>query len=61
MTERVLEELTAAGLLDPMPQPHLTAKGRAWLRALEDLTTQEVVDLGEEQIDLIQSTSGIFR
>lgn len=61
MTERVLEELRAAGLLDPAPQPHLTAKGRQWLRALEDLTTQEVVDLGEEQSDLIQSTSAIFR
>ena len=61
MTNQVLEELKAAGLLDPTPQPHLTAKGRKWLRALEDLTTQEVVDLGEEQLDLIQSTSGIFR
>ena len=49
------------GLLDGSPEPHLTAKGRDWLKALEDIETQEVSDLGEQAADLVLSTNGLFR
>jgi predicted transcriptional regulator len=58
---RMIEELRQAGLLDQAESPHLTPKGREWLRALEDAETQEVADLGEDAADLVLSTSGIFR
>ena len=54
-------ELRQAGLLDGSPEPHLTDKGRGWLKALEDLETQEVSDLGEQAADLVLSTNGLFR
>lgn len=54
-------ELRRLGLLDGSPEPHLTAKGRDWLKALGDIETQEVSDLGEQAADLILSTSGIIR
>lgn len=56
-----IDELREVGLLDSAPQPHLTTKGRVWLKALEDLETQEVTDLGESAADLILSTNGLFR
>lgn len=54
-------DLFRAGLLEPEPQPHLTPKGRDWLRALEGLHTEEVVDTGASDEDFVQSTSGLFR
>lgn len=54
-------ELRQVGLLDGSPEPHLTAKGRDWLKALEDLETQEVSEYGEAAADLILSTNGLFR
>lgn len=57
----IIEELRQAGLLETASDPHLTVKGRGWLRALEDVETQEVVDSGESQADLVMSTNGIFR
>ena len=57
----VMDELVSAGLLDGSSEPHLTEKGRDWLKALEDLETQEVSELGEEAADLILSTNGLFR
>ncbi len=56
-----IDELREVGLLDGTAQPHLTAKGRDWLKALEDVETQEVTDLGESAADLILSTNGLFR
>jgi hypothetical protein len=61
MTVTTLSQLVQAGLLDDLSSQHLTAKGRAWLRTLEELETSEVVENDEQQADLIQSTSGIFR
>ena len=61
MTVTTLSQLVDAGLLDDLSSPHLTPKGRTWLRTLEELETAEVVENGEQQADLIQSTSGIFR
>jgi hypothetical protein len=57
----MIEDLRVAGLLDNSSYPHLTAKGRDWLRTLEDVETQEVSDAGEACADLILSTSGLFR
>ena len=56
-----LTELRDKGLVDNVGDPHLTDKGRVWLRALADLETDEVVDNGEAAADLVLSTNGIFR
>lgn len=54
-------DLLRAGLLEQEPQPHLTDKGRDWLRALEGLQTEEVALIGTTDEDFVQSTSGLFR
>ena len=54
-------ELRQIGLLDGSPEPHLTAKGRDWLRALGDIETDEISEYGEQAADLVMSTSGLFR
>ena len=59
MTTR--SQLRDLGLLDGSPEPHLTAKGRDWLKALEDVETEEVSEYGEMAADLVQSTSALFR
>jgi hypothetical protein len=61
MTVTTLTQLLEAGLLDDLSSPHLTTKGRDWLRTLAELETTEVVENGEVQADLILSTNGIFR
>jgi hypothetical protein len=60
-TTTTVNELRDFGLLDQSEIPHLTTKGREWLRLLEDLGTQEVADQGEAAADLILSTNGLFR
>jgi hypothetical protein len=37
-------DLLRAGLLESEPKPRLTAKGRDWLRTLEGLHTEEVME-----------------
>ena len=37
-------DLLRAGLLESEAKPHLTPKGRDWLRALEGLQTEEVME-----------------
>ncbi|MBW3594870.1 MAG: hypothetical protein KY391_04770 [Actinobacteria bacterium] len=54
-------ELRQLGLLDGSPEPHLTAKGRDWLKELEDIETHEVSEYGEQAADLVLSTNGLFR
>ncbi len=56
-----LRDLLNAGLLEREPQPHLTDKGRDWLRALEGLHTEEVALSGDSDEDFVQSTNGLFR
>ncbi|MDQ4094715.1 MAG: hypothetical protein M3174_00695 [Actinomycetota bacterium] len=56
-----LMELSNKGLIDNLSEPHLTDKGREWLRTLADLETDEIVDNGEAAADLVLSTNGIFR
>jgi hypothetical protein len=56
-----LEELCTGGLVDDMSAPHLTMKGRTWLRALADVETAEIVDNGEAAADLVLSTNGLIR
>ena len=56
-----LTELCDKGLIENLGEPHLTDKGRVWLRALADVETEEVVDNGEAAADLVLSTNGIFR
>jgi hypothetical protein len=61
MTTVAFTELLEAGLLDSAPEHHLTPKGREWLRALENLQTEEVAAAGETDEDFVLSTSGLFR
>lgn len=61
MTNAMMDQLRASGLLAGDASPALTPKGRDWLRALEDVGTQEVVDSGEAAADLVMSTNGLFR
>lgn len=56
-----LNELLNKGLVDNLAEPHLTDKGRDWLRALADVETNEVVDSGEAAADLVLSTNGLVR
>ena len=56
-----MNELCDRGLVDSLGAPHLTEKGRTWLRALADLETDEIVDNGEAAADLVLSTNGLFR
>ena len=56
-----MNELCDRGLVDSLSAPHLTEKGRSWLRALADLETDEIVDNGEAAADLVLSTNGLFR
>ncbi|MFN2594478.1 MAG: hypothetical protein ABR579_06275 [Actinomycetota bacterium] len=55
------EELREVGLCDEAQQPHLTQKGREWLRLLGEMESLEVVELGEADADFVLSTNGIFR
>jgi hypothetical protein len=61
VTVETLTQLREAGLLDDLSSPHLTDKGRDWLRTLAELETTEIVESGEVQADLVLSTNGIFR
>ena len=57
-----IDELCHKGLVDNnLAEPHLTDKGRDWLRALADVETNEIVDSGEAAADLVLSTSGLVR
>jgi hypothetical protein len=56
-----MEELRHAGLLEAAGDPHLTEKGRDWLRALDDLEAQEVVEGMTSSMDLVISTNGLYR
>ena len=58
----LVDDLRGVGLIDNDPaHPHLTEKGRDWLRSLEDIDTQEVVDANEAAVDLILSSHGLLR
>ena len=54
-------EFRRLGLLDGSPEAHLTAKGREWLKVLEEVEVQEISDNGERAADLVMSTSGLLR
>lgn len=54
-----MKELVEAGLLTSSDHPHLSDKGREWMRTLEDLDHQS--DLSEAAADLVLSTSGLYR
>jgi hypothetical protein len=56
-----IEELRRAGLLEVAGDPHLTEKGRDWLRALDDLEAQEVVEGMTSSVDMVISTNGLYR
>jgi hypothetical protein len=56
-----VEKLREAGLARGSQKPVLTPRGREWLRAMEELETEEIADSGGAADDLIVSTSGLFR
>ena len=54
-----MDELVQAGLVTATEEPHLSEKGREWLKTLEGVDHQETsVD---QAADLVLSTSGLFR
>ena len=55
------EELMLAGLCDGSEEHHLTAKGRDWLRALEEMQMRDGITSYDASEDFVLSTSGIFR
>ena len=59
MSPAVLDQLVDAGLVTSSVDPHLSDKGRDWLRNLEDLEQHEVQLDGAA--DLVLSCSGLFR
>lgn len=61
LTATVLDELVQMGLCETLESPHLTAKGRDWMRALENVEAHEEFDRDERAADLILSTNGLFR
>lgn len=56
-----IDELRAVGLLDTSPEPHLTDKGRDWLKALEGFDDAAEAEFEDASADLILSTNGLFR
>ena len=58
---KTLEELRHAGLLETSGDPHLTEKGRDWLRLLDDLEAQEVVEGISSSVDVVLSSNAIHR
>lgn len=64
LTATVLDELVQMGLCETSESPHLTAKGRDWMRALENVEAHAEFDRDERDeraADLILSTNGLFR
>ena len=55
-----MTDLVAAGLLTSTNDPHLSEKGREWMKTLSDVDHQ-TVDLSEAAADLVLSTSGLYR
>jgi hypothetical protein len=61
-TTTTISELVEAGLLDESAgEPHLTEKGRTWLRTLEDAQTFEVALTASSDEDFVLSTNGLWR
>lgn len=58
---QTMDELRQAGLLETAGDPHLTDKGRDWLRLLDDLEAQEVVEGITSSVDMVVSTNAIYR
>jgi hypothetical protein len=58
---KTMEELRNAGLLETTGDPHLTDKGRDWLRLLDDLEAQEVVEGISSSVDMVVSSNAIYR
>jgi hypothetical protein len=57
----IVQELCDSGLAAGSDDIELTSKGREWLRALEDLESEEIARGGEAAADLILSTSALVR
>lgn len=58
---KTLDELRTAGLLETSGDPHLTDKGRDWLRLLDDLEAQEIVEGIASSVDVVASSNAIYR
>ena len=61
MTVTMIDQLRQVGLVDNSPEPHLTPKGRVWLRALEHADARDDRDVSEAAAELVLSTNGLFR
>ncbi len=63
MTVTMVDQLRQVGLVDNSAEPHLTQKGREWLRALEHAGARDQSDrdVTEAAAELVLSTNGLFR
>jgi hypothetical protein len=58
---KTIDEMRAAGLLESAGDPSLTDKGRDWLRLLDDLEAQEVVEGISSSADVVVASNAIYR
>lgn len=59
VTAIMINEMRELGLLEGIEGPHLTPKGREWMRQLEDLTNEEISE--DWAADLVLSVNGLSR
>lgn len=58
---KTIEELRSAGMLEMAGDPQMTDKGRDWLRLLDDLEAQEVVEGISSSADVVAASNAIYR
>jgi hypothetical protein len=58
---KTIDELRAAGLLETAGDPQMTDQGRNWLRSIDDLEAQEVVEGITSSADVVASSNAIYR
>jgi hypothetical protein len=58
---KTIDEMRAAGLLETAGDPHLTDKGRDWIRHLDDLEAQEIVEGISSSADVVIASNAIYR
>lgn len=58
---KTIDELRTAGLLETAGDPQMTDKGRDWLRSIDDLEAQEVVEGITSSADVVAASNAIYR
>ncbi len=58
---KTIAEMRSAGLLEMAGDPQMTDKGREWLRLIDDLEAQEVVEGISSSADVVVASNAIYR